>query len=64
MPRYMTTAEVAALCRTHLKPFVSGATSAKARWVKLGRKVLYDAEAVETWLTEAQQEGSAERRVS
>ena len=31
---------------------------------KLGRKVLYEADAVEQWLTEAQQDGSPERRVS
>jgi predicted DNA-binding transcriptional regulator AlpA len=59
MPRYLTTAEVAALCRT------SPETVRFWRYVgkgptsfKLGRKVLYDADAVEQWLTEAQQSGA------
>lgn len=65
MPRYMTTAEVAALCRTSPETIRFWRYVGKGpAWVKLGRKVLYDTEAVETWLTEAQQDGSAERRVS
>jgi DNA-binding transcriptional MerR regulator len=60
MPRYMTTAEVAALCRT------SPETIRFWRYVgkgpasfKVGRKVLYDGDAVEAWLKEAQQAGTA-----
>jgi Helix-turn-helix domain len=65
MPRYLTTAEVATLCRT------SPETVRFWRYVgkgptsfKLGRKVLYDADAVERWLTEAQQETAAGPRAS
>jgi excisionase family DNA binding protein len=60
MLRYLTTAEVAALCRT------SPETIRFWRYVgkgpasfKVGRKVLYDADAVEAWLKEAQQAGAA-----
>jgi Helix-turn-helix domain len=59
MPPYLTTAEVAALCRT------SPETVRFWRYVgkgptsfKLGRKVLYDADAVEGWLKKAQQAGA------
>jgi len=31
-------------------------------WFKIGRKVLYDADAVEAWLKEAQQDASTEQR--
>jgi excisionase family DNA binding protein len=65
MPRYLTTAEVAALCRT------SPETIRFWRYVgkgpasfKVGRKVLYDADAVEAWLKEAQQETAAGPRAS
>jgi hypothetical protein len=65
MPRYLTTAEVAAPCRT------SPETVRFWRYVgkgptsfKLGRKVLYDADAVEAWLKDAQQDGSTERHAS
>jgi hypothetical protein len=59
MPRYMTTQEVVALCRT------SPETIRFWRYVgkgpasfKVGRKVLYDADAVEAWLKEVQQAGA------
>jgi hypothetical protein len=59
MPPYLTTAEVAALCRT------SPETVRFWRYVgkgptsfKLGRKVLYDADTVEGWLKKAQQAGA------
>jgi hypothetical protein len=63
MPRYMTTAEVAAICRTSPETIRFWRYVGKGpTWFKVGRKVLYDATVVEQWLTEAQQDGSAERR--
>ena len=63
MPRYLTTAEVAALCRT------SPETIRFWRYVgkgpvsfKVGRKVLYDSAAVERWLSVQQNAQAAEQR--
>ena len=60
--RYLTTSEVAALCRT------SPETVRYWRYVdkgpqafKIGRKVLYDANAVDQWLSEQQASQAAGR---
>src|SRR4051794_10507671 len=56
MPRFMTTSELAELCRTsentvrYWRHIGAGPPS-----FKLGRRVLYDAEAVEEWLRRAQE---------
>jgi predicted DNA-binding transcriptional regulator AlpA len=56
MPRYLTTAEVAALCRTSPETIRFWRYVGKGpQSFKVGRKVLYEAAAVEAWLTEAQQ---------
>jgi predicted DNA-binding transcriptional regulator AlpA len=56
MPHYLTTAEVAALCRTSPETIRFWRYVGKGpQSFKLGRKVLYDAVVVEDWLTEAQQ---------
>lgn len=59
MTRYLTTAEVADLCRTspetvrYWRHIGRGPTS-----FKVGRRVLYDTQVVDAWLDEAQREGS------
>jgi predicted DNA-binding transcriptional regulator AlpA len=56
MPRYLTTAEVAALCRTSPETIRFWRYVGKGpQSFKVGRKVLYDAAGVEAWLAEAQQ---------
>jgi hypothetical protein len=58
VPRYLTTAEVAALCRTSPETVRFWRYVGKGpQWFKVGRKVLYDATVVEEWLRDAQQHG-------
>jgi hypothetical protein len=65
MPRYLTTAEVAGICRTSPETIRFWRYVGKGpQWFKVGRKVLYDAAAFETWLKEAQQDGATERHAS
>jgi predicted DNA-binding transcriptional regulator AlpA len=60
MPRYLTTAEVAALCRTSPETIRFWRYVGKGpQSFKVGRKVLYDSAGVEAWLTEAQQASTA-----
>jgi hypothetical protein len=52
MPRYLTTAELAALCRTSPETIRYWRYIDKGpRSFKVGRKVLYDATTVEDWLS-------------
>ena len=63
MPSYMTTAELAGICRTSPETIRFWRYVGKGpAWFKIGRKVLYDADAVEAWLKKAQREASTERR--
>ena len=63
MPSYMTTAELAGICRTSPETIRFWRYVGKGpAWFKIGRKVLYDADAVEAWLKEAQQDASTEQR--
>lgn len=53
MPRYLTTAEVAELCRTSAETVRYWRHVGKgARSFKVGRRVLYDAADVEAWLAQ------------
>jgi Helix-turn-helix domain len=61
VPRYLTTAEVAALCRTSPETVRFWRYVGKGpQWFKVGRKVLYDATVVEEWLRDAQQHSGPE----
>jgi hypothetical protein len=55
MPHYLTTAEVAGICRTSPETVRFWRYAGKGpQSFKVGRKVLYDADAVEAWIKEAQ----------
>jgi hypothetical protein len=59
MPRYLTTAELAGLCRTSPETVRFRRHVGKGpQSFKVGRKVLYDAAVVEEWLS-AQQNAQA-----
>jgi hypothetical protein len=59
MPRYLTTAELAGLCRTSPETVRFWRHVGKGpQSFKVGRKVLYDAAVVEEWLS-AQQNAQA-----
>jgi hypothetical protein len=64
MPRYLTTAEVAGICRTSPETIRFWRYAGKGpAWFRVGRKVLYDADVFEAWLGD-QQNSSSERRAS
>ena len=57
MPPYLTTAELAALCRTSPETVRFWRYVGKGpQWFKVGRKVLYEATVVDEWLRDAQQD--------
>ena len=64
MPRYLTTAEVAEVCRNSPETvrFWRHAGRGPA-YIKVGRKALYPADEFEAWLTQ-QERNSMELRVS
>ena len=66
MPRYLTTAEVAEICRTSPETvrFWRYLGNKGPQSFKIGRKVLYDAAAVEEWLHAQQKAQTAGPRAS
>ena len=60
MGRFMTTAEVAELCRAPVETVRFWRHVGKGpKSFKLGRRVLYDAEEVERWLAAAREAGGS-----
>ena len=62
MPRYLTTAEVAGICRTSPETVRFWRYAGKGpESFKVGRKVLYDAAKLEGWLSAQQTQAPAAR---